>query len=360
MTEFDIGNLATTDLTSAVPDFAVSQQTTDGVSGIGETRWHYNEKWSKYLGYYKEIPELKKAIDALAIWTLSQGFETDSATQAKLDNITGMGKDTFQTILWNMIVVKKLGGDAFAEIIRNSETGTLINLKPLDPSSMVGVVGEDGLLDRYEQISEVKDQANRPLALNKVLHLVNDRVADEVHGTAVPEVCQFVIDARNEAMSDWKKILHRNMHFRWMEIDTDDTSKINTIKTQYAEAIEKGELLILPRGTAEMKDIPPSVINPIDWIRYLENFFYITVGIPRVMVSSEGQTEAGGKVGFLTFEPTYSNEQVELENDLWNQVAIKIKLNRPPSLGGVMREDEAKNTGQVGFQPNDTNARRGE
>jgi len=74
------------------------------------------------------------------------------------------------------------------------------------------------------------------------------------------------------------------------------------------------------------------------------------------MATSEGFTEAGGKVGFLTFEPIYTNEQTLLEADLRAQLAIEIKFNRPPSLSGVVSEDEEKNTGQLGIQPKDSEA----
>ena len=48
---------------------------------------------------------------------------------------------------------------------------------------------------------------------------------------------------------------------------------------------------------------------------------------------------------------------MDLEDDLWNQQAIKITFNRPPSLGGLQPEiNEGKNTGQVSIQPNDVAA----
>ncbi|KKK85236.1 hypothetical protein LCGC14_2775310 [marine sediment metagenome] len=94
----------------------------------------------------------------------------------------------------------------------------------------------------------------------------------------------------------------------------------------------------------------------MDWIRYLENFFYQTFGVPRIIATSEGVSEVGGKMGYLIFEPVYSREMSLLEEDLWNQVAIRIKFKRPLSLGGLVQEDEAKNTGQVAIQPNDVSA----
>ena len=62
-------------------------------------------------------------------------------------------------------------------------------------------------------------------------------------------------------------------------------------------------------------------------------------------------------MGHVIFEPIYTKEQVDMENDLWNQLGIRIKFNRPPSLGGMQPQlDESKNTGQVAIQPNDVEA----
>ena len=46
-----------------IDDYEVDGQETDGATGEQETEWQ-NSNASQYLGYYKEIPELKMAIDA--------------------------------------------------------------------------------------------------------------------------------------------------------------------------------------------------------------------------------------------------------------------------------------------------------
>ena len=58
------------------------------------------------------------------------------------------------------------------------------------------------------------------------------------------------------------------------------------------------------------------------------------------------------------FNPTIPEEyiQKQLEADLWNQLAIRIKFNRPPSLHGIEQENEEKNVGQTGIQPNEVTA----
>lgn len=57
-------------------------------------------------------------------------------------------------------------------------------------------------------------------------------------------------------------------------------------------------------------------------------------------------------MGHVIFEPIYTKEQIDMEDDLWTQQQISIKFNRPPILGGL-QQDESKNTTQ-NIQPNDT------
>lgn len=357
MANTDIRATTTTDMSSGVKDFTVSNITIDEEGNSPET-WWVNPNWSEYLGYYKSIPELKKAIDALAYWTAGKGYKTDNRTKALLGNVTGWGEDSFQSIMQNMLTVKKINGDSFAEIIRNDK-GTLVNIKPLNPSNLRIVVNKKGLIVRYEELNQKQDTA-RKFTPDKILHLSNDRIANEIHGVSVVEACKWVIDARNEAMSDWRRILHRNLAgLRIIEVDEDDPSKLNTLKAQWATAINKGEVLILPKGTASPVNINPP-INPESWIRYLENFFYQAVGVPKIILGgSQEFTEASSKIGYLTFEQIYATEQRLLEDDLWNQLAIKIIFERPISLKDELNESEAKNTGQTGFQPTDTQAQVG-
>ena len=301
MAETDIAQTVVSDMTNQVDNFSVGARQTEGTSDQNETEW-MNAKFPQWFGYYKKIPELKKAIDALAIWTVGKGFTTDNATQVLVDNIIGWGEDTFTSILWNMIVTKKVNGDSYAEIIRNDK-GTLINLKPLDPGAMKIITNREGIIKRYELISKI-NKVPYKFKPEDILHLCNDRVADEIHGTSIVEACEDVILARNEAMADWRMVLHRNIvPVRIIEVDEDNPTKVAKLKAQYVEAINKGEVLIVPKGNVEIKDSNPVLQDALPTITYYENFFYQAVGVPRVIASSENYTESGSKVGFLTFEP---------------------------------------------------------
>jgi len=351
MAKYDVGQTTTTNLENNLANFSVDSDALDHASDQNENYWYFTEATQNF-GYYKTIPELKKAVDALATWTSGRGFTTESSNeQIILENIKGWGEDSFQSILWNMLVVKKVIGDSFAEIIQNEDN--LVNLKPISPERIRIVVDKKGIIKRYDEIKS--NGEFKAIKKEDMLHLCNDRIADEIHGISVIDACKWVIDARNEAMTDYRKVLHRNVvPVRIIEIDSDDTAKRNSLITEYEEAIKKGEVLVIPKGTVEIKDNSITIQDPTTWIAYLENFFYQAVGIPKIILGgSQEFTEASSKVSYLTFEQVYMSEQRELESDLWNQLAIKLEFERPVSLKDNVQNDEAANTGQVGLQPSE-------
>jgi hypothetical protein len=351
MADTDISKTA---VPTTISDYSLGTLKPDSPADQKETYYDHTN-FTKWFKHYKKIAKIKKAIDGYATWILGKGYEADPIYESQLDHINGWGEDTFQSILWNMIVMKKVGEDAYAEIIRDSNTGILLNLKPLNTERMRNVTGPNGRIIRYEY-----RQANKSIVKldpNKVLHLCNNRVVDEIHGVSDVEAVEWIVEFQEEMMRDLRKIMHRNGVVRVIEVDTDDTTKMNAYKVQWKDAIEKGDVLLLPKGVAEAKDWHGNIDIPgiLSVIKYLDNLFYMSIGVPRVILGgSEEFTEASSKIGYLTFEQIYLKEQTELEADLWNQLAIKVKFNKPASLKNEMLGSEEKNTGQVGFQPNES------
>lgn len=346
---------------TTVQPYTVPSASTDGPNAFAGTGWQ-NKDFKQYYGYYKTIPELRAAVNSLANWSVGRGYECDEGTRTRLGRITGMGEDTFKSLMWNMIVVKKINGDAYAEIIRNPDNGDIVNIKPLSPETMTTVVDSSGRITGYTQMMTDNKSPPRELKVTQVLHLMNERFADNIHGTSIIEACKWVIDARNEAMSDWRRISHRST-IRVLYVEMDNTTKINAVKSQYAEAINKGELLVLPakKGDAEFGELTlPPIDAFLSWIQYLENFFYIALNVPKAALGgSSSATEASAKVDIVTYDQAWNTEQQDLEDDLWNQCGIKLKFVKPSSLMDAMQKDEVKNQGQVGFQPNDVDVTKG-
>ncbi len=364
MPETDIGQAVTTDLTNAIEDYSVATATTDAAGEQKETRWT-NQEWTKYLGYYKEIPELQAAIDAKATWTVGKGFESDEIPGLILGAIRGWGKDTFNTILENMIRTYHIGGDAFAEIITD-DRGILINLKPLDPQVMVIIADGKGRVKEYEQNSKVEGQKPKKFKKEEIFHLARNRVADEIHGVSVIKAVENIILMRNEAMSDWKRVLHRNVDPLWIiHADTDNTTKLAKIKADWEAVKKNSETWIVPKGVIipELVAVAPNAtMNPLPWIDQLNQYFFQATGVPDIIVgSSKALTEASAKIAYLAFQQTIEEEQLFIEEQVLAQLNLVIELEFPASLENELLSDKPKEEGaeieqEQAMQPNDTTA----
>ena len=344
---FNINSATTTEI--SVPDFIVTAKALDEENADGETYWYFADA-PKNMGYYSEIPEINSAANTLSTWATSRGYTTrDKQMEDILPKISGMGKDTFETLMWQHLVMKFVVGDAFMEIIRNNN-GTLVNLIPISPER-VRVVFNNGRIKRYD-IYNKKEW--KPIETKNMLHSSNKRLGDQLHGTSQIDAVKWIIDARNEALITNRMLEKRGRALGIVYYKTNNTGKIQYANSQIEKAVKEGQMLGLPEDTAEIKEFPmKSLQDRMEWIRYLETFFYQVFGVPRSIATSDGTSEVGGINGHLIFEPIYAKEQLELERDLWNQVAIKIKFNRPPSLAPKTQENAEANTGQTSIQPSE-------
>lgn len=361
MAELDIGQGVRTDLKNQQTSFSVAPEDTDGATDSKETTYT-NEKWSQQLGYYKKIPELAATINAKATWTIGKGIKTDPDVQIILDRIKGWGKDTFNTILENMIRTSHIGGDAFAEIIRDEE-GELINLKPLDPSSVKIVANRKGIIIRYEIISKTKTP-NKRIEPENIFHLARNRVADEIHGESIINNLETIILMRNEAMADMKILMHRHVKpMRVWKVDTENKTKISGFKTMIDKATNDSENIIIPRDTVEHELIAVpnnATLNPLPWIENLGQAFNQATGVPDIVLGSSKEfTEASAKIAYLAFQQTVEEEQLFIEEQCGMQLGIIIELEFPASLENELLSDKKKD-GDTSFQPNETTAGSGQ
>ena len=339
---------STTDFANGVPNYTIPNKTTDGALAQKENKWD-NTDAAKNYGYYYNVGEYRAAIQSFAIRVLGWGY---TALTIHDDNnlklITGNGKEDFGKILFNLLCIKKFNGDAYAQIIRDKESKVLINLKVLDSRRLSNISNENGLLDHYEY-NQGNGEVKR-LEPNEVLHLMNDRILDEPHGTSVTSAVEWVIEAMQESARDQRRLMHYSS-VRVLYVDETDTTRLTQLKTELASGIKNGNVILLTCKPEEAK-FEDLVVPPIDaFIRYqswAENKFYSQLGISKVSIggTTENNTEASAKTNVFITEPVWIKEITELENDIKNQVGIEIKINRQPSLVNNMQSDEAKNTGQ--------------
>ncbi len=331
---------------TVITDYSVDGQDTDSAGGQKETEY-INTEASQYLGYYKTIPELKMAIDAKATWTIGKGINADEITGLTIDELHGFGKDSFNSILENMVRAYHIYGDSFAEIVREGDT--VVNLKPLDPSTIKIVADNKGLIKRYEQ--NVQGKKSKRLKTEDIFHLCRNRTADEIHGVSIIESVEWIILARNEAMTDYKKLLHRNIYpVRIWHLDTDVASKIATFKAKVASSKGEGEDIFIPKGSVETElvAVPSnSSLNPMPWISLLNQYFYQAVGVPQIIIGgSQELTQTAAQIAYLAFEQTISEEQLFVEEQLLSQLQIEVNLEFPASLQQNLLDDGRKDGDQ--------------
>lgn len=363
MGTLDISRAVATDMTNAFTEASIDTKSTDGVSDTKETTYT-NDKWSSHWGSFNEHPELKSAILMKAIWDVGKGYDADPETKVILDHISGWGKDSFEDVLFNMDVCRYIGRDSFAEIIRDKDSGILINLKPLDPSSIKIVVNEKGIIKRYEQISKVKIP-NKIFQPEDIFHLSNNRLADQIHGISVIESLDKTILAEIESFDNLKKVMNRQAKpfiiFKWK---TDDTAKINEMKTRIDTLRNLGEDLHLPdeNDTVSWEVVQVSVSAIVlQWRQDITNKFYRALGLPLIIFGAQGSTESGGKMEYLAHEQVFEHEQKYLEKQIWNQLNLKIDLIPPTTLLENLQTDEKKDANQgLEIQPQDMTAGAGE
>ncbi len=364
MPQTDIGSAVASD-SSVFTDFSVDAQITDAGSEQKETTW-MDVNWGNYLGYYKDekTPELTAVIDAKATWTVGKGVKADEITTMLLDTIKGYGFDTFNTILENAMRTMLLGGNFYAEIIRDDE-GNLINLKPLDPAVMKHITNEEGILIRFEQISKVKGKKPQKFKPEEMFYLARNRIADETHGTGIAQKLKLIIDMKNEAMADNRLINHRFAYPRWIfHLDTDDESKIAAFKIKQDKANAGGTNMYIPKDAVVPELIavaPNATLNLLPWVNYLDNLFYQVAGVPKIVVGGSSEfTEKASSIVYLAFQQSVEEEQLFIEEQILSQLNLVIELEFPVSLENELLSDEKKDPEPTTVQPNETTAGAGQ
>lgn len=349
----------------------------DGVSSAKETVWQ-NDRWLTDWTSFNRIPKLKSAILMKSTWTVGKGYEADIRTKAILDHITGNGKESFIDILFNLVVCKQVGGDAFAEIIRD-DLDQLINLKVLDPGSMRIVYDEHGIIKRYEQLKanptagvinkfknvfRGKNTVFEEFKPDQIFHLSHDNLAGQIHGISVPQSVEQIILADDENFKIMKKLTRfQAVPFIIFKVKTDNAGTIANFKANIKSARENGEDLIIPDDdnllTWETVQLNPSALL-MEWRTSLNNEFYRAVGMPLILFGSAGTTESGGKIEYLGHETVFEHDQRHIEEQIEQQLGLKINLVSPTSLLENLQRDENKDVqNALSFQQNDVQAGSG-
>ncbi len=360
MADTKISSTVVGDLANSITAFSVDSQTTDAGGEQPEFEW-MDTNFRSYLGYYKDekTPEITAVIDTGANWVWGKGYTADEETTLILDTIKGNGFDTFNSIGENGERTKELGGNFYAEIIRDDEEN-LINLKPLDPAVMKHISNQAGQIIRFEQTSKIKGKRPKKFKPDKIFYLPRNRIADEVHGTGIAQKLKLIIDMKNEAMADNRIAMHRNVIPRWkFKLKTDDPKEIAAYKAKMDSATGLSENIYEPFDVSESEliSVPPnSTLNPLAWIESLDDKFYQVGGVPKIIVGGTGGfTEQAVTITYLAFQQTIEKRQLFWEEQILMQLNLEIHLIKPASVENNLLTDKQKD-GDLNIDSSETTA----
>lgn len=362
MADYKLASVATSNMNNNIPSYSVETRSTTGPSGQKES-YYQNTRWTTWAGYYTLVPEAKALIDIFTHWCIGDGYKADPNTTAILDHISGWGLDTFDDILENQIKVAVMAGDSYAHIIRDKDKGILINLKPLDPSTIKTVVDEYGIIIRYEQTAKNPQGENKTFTPDEILHLCWGRIADNICGTPLYESLEKIIKALAMIDDDTTTLIHRNVWpLRLVEVDLDDDAKITALTVKYENLIKNKEVLFYPKGTVKFETQGLSnnaTFNPLPYREVLKNSLYQNSGIPQILLGGAAEfSESSAKISYVSFTNTMKQAQRWIITQIWNQLYLRIDLELPASIQNELISDNSKDGAnqQMGFQPSDFKA----
>ena len=349
----DYNNVQTlNDLDGTLELVTAPSQTLDIAGDQEETVWD-NDKWAEYNGYYrKNQGGTKASITQYAVWIAGRGFEGEVSVMKRLEKIRGNGTDSFKGIMKNALRVAKVGGDSFAEIITSNNKPpeangrNIINVKPLNPGTTRIIANKAGITIGYEQMNG-KETMRKRLKPWQVFHLSNDREGSEIHGISVYEGSTKMLDRIEQLDQDMKEVFHRFvMPFLIFKAKTDKEAELAKLTQSLTTGLNKGKGLVIPENaldTADFKVPQFSTLNPIDWRKEWKSEAIKDLGMPELHQGNAGGTnEASSKMVAFTFEQPVADDQLELEQQIFAQLNIKLKAVKPLSIDDSVSEDENK------------------
>jgi len=344
MTENLIGSMETGVAETELTKFQVTPISLDGTGEQDVTRW-FNHKFAEQYGYYIGTTEIREIYDAKAKWTTGKGVKADSTTTFIINSISGNGKDTFNSILENMIAMMEIGEDSYAQIIRDDERN-LINLKPLNTERVTIVAGRDGIINFYEY-DNGSEEKQKIIEATDMFHLSRNRRGDEIHGRSIIVALKKLIDAKQQAIEDQVILNHSFVVPRIKhKMKTDDPAEIAAYKKKQDNAKVKGLDIYEPMDVAEAEIFsvaPNSTINQMAWIQYIDAAIYKAAGVPQFIVGGgTGFTEASEKISYLAWQQTVEKLQLFIEEQVGKQLGLTIELEFPASLENELLSDNKK------------------
>lgn len=298
-----------------------------------EDRFTYTSSFLKWKGFIDRIPVLDSIIsaNAAAVSSSWRTFGRNAKTMKEvLNGVTGNGKQTFKQLMNNALMVAKIGGDCYMEIITDSDLN-ISNIVML-PADNIKQNIKNGQIKSYEEIDGGSKW--RPL---EILHFAYNSIGAMTHGRSVIEPMQNILIDYLQILDTGQKIYEHYVKPREIYYaDTDDPAKLSELSDliRKTNAVPKSAL-VLPKGTVELQFqmVSGGILSPRDWVRVLLDNIVMSSRVPELALGTGTvNSEESAKIQFEGFRQMVRWDQQWMEETLQLQLFMLQYPDHTPNI----------------------------
>lgn len=244
--------------------------------------YEYSSEFCKWMGFVEKIPLLGSILNAnvdadVASWRCKGEHASEMADI--LDGMVGNGKENFPAIMKNMLMISKIGGDSYAEIIyegNDPKNGDIEDLKILNPDNIKQVV-KNGVITKYAE----RDGGNSWVP-EGIFHLAFNRIGSAPHGRSMIEPMNNLLIHFMQVQDDMSRLFHRYIKpMNVFRFKTNSDVEINKWMTEFRHQASVSESDIgIPDdlvSTIDRVSLPQgSSLDPSQWHSTLINQFLMS------------------------------------------------------------------------------------
>ena len=167
---------------------------------------------------YLQGGPVRKAIDAYALFALSNGYLIEGDNDADVESVEEqLDSLDIESSMWQAIVDSLVFGDAFQELATGSGmmSDTVVAIYPR-PAKMFDIkANEHGLVTGYIQYRDDKREATVSLSLDEILHISLFHLGGSKYGVSLVQSAKDDIDRDCQAITSLSDSIERHGHPRY-------------------------------------------------------------------------------------------------------------------------------------------------
>lgn len=301
--------------------------------------YEYSSEFLKWMGYVQKIPLLGSILNAnvdavVASWRCKGEHASEMADI--LDRMVGNGKENYPAIMKNMLMISKIGGDSYAEIIysgNDPKEGDIEDLRILNPDNIKQNI-KNGRIKSYEE----RDGDGKWVP-EGIFHLAYGRIGSAPHGRSTIEPMNNLLIHFMQVQDDMSRIFHRYIKpMNVFRFKTNSTAEISSWMGEFRKqmAVTESDIGIPDDlvSTIDRVSVPQgSSLDPGQWHNTLIHQFLMSNRVSEnILGVSTQNSEESAKMSMSGFSQLVRSDQKFLAWNNRQQLFVQQYPNNTPKI----------------------------